>query len=109
MRIGTRSGPDLLDLVQTGWDRTAMGARRRGRAGILAGFLAVVALAVSGCTPSSGTVGTPVPLPATSSPPAGSPSPSPAVPTGPVQPAGDPSDVVSGLQAPWSVLPVDGS
>src|SRR4051794_8607773 len=91
-----------------------MGTRRRSRAGILlAGVLAVAALGVSGCTPSSGSVGTPVPLPATSSPAAspgaGTPSPSPAVPTGPVQPAGDPADVVSGLQAPWSVLPVDGS
>ncbi|WP_210507582.1 sorbosone dehydrogenase family protein [Naasia sp. SYSU D00057] len=86
-----------------------MGSRRSGAGTALLGALLAVGLA--GCTSSGGgSVGTPVPLPSASSPPASpSATPTPAGPTGPVQPAGEPSDVVTGLDAPWSVVPVDGS
>src|SRR4051794_24438245 len=108
MRIETRSRPDLLDLVRCGCDRTAMVTRPSGRAAVLAAA-GVVALALSGCTsPSGGDAATPVPLPSASVP-SPSASTTPSIPTGPVQPAGQPSDVVTGLTAPWSVVPVDGS
>jgi glucose/arabinose dehydrogenase len=85
---------------------------RRGRA--RAGGIAVaVVLLLAGCTGAGGNRSTPVPLPPETRPPSEtaspSPSPTPAGPTGPVQPAGDPSDIVTGLQSPWSVVPVGDS
>ncbi|WP_210479839.1 sorbosone dehydrogenase family protein [Naasia sp. SYSU D00948] len=69
---------------------------------------ALVVLALTACAESPREpAGTPVPLPSTTSP--SSASPTPTGPAGAVQPAGEPSDLATGLQAPWSVVPVDGA
>jgi glucose/arabinose dehydrogenase len=107
MRIETRSEPDLLDSVRLGWHRSGMRLRTAARGAAAVALLA----ALTGCTSGDGggLVGTPVPLPTATPTSSASPSPSPSGPTGPVQPAGDPSDLVTGLESPWSVVPVDGS
>ena len=61
--------------------------------------LAVVAL-LAGCAG---------PAPAPTPPPAASPTPTPTPARGPVQPAGDPVVVASGLASPWSVVLLPGS
>ncbi|WP_111768245.1 PQQ-dependent sugar dehydrogenase [Nakamurella deserti] len=62
-----------------------------------------VAPATTAVTPASTTA-----APATTvEPSAGSATPSTASVTGPVRPAGEPTDVVTGLDAPWSVVFVD--
>lgn len=69
---------------------------------------AVAVLLLSACSDSgrSGPVdSTPAPLPTTTSIPSTSP---PTGPVGAVQPAGEPTDLATGLDVPWSVLPVEG-
>ncbi len=62
--------------------------------------LALVGLLLAGCTPAQSGVASPVPTPTT--------SPS-TEPEGPVQPVGQAEVVAEGLQAPWSVVHLEGA
>ncbi|MCU1570067.1 MAG: glucose dehydrogenase [Naasia sp.] len=67
--------------------------------------LTAAALVLAGCVPQdAGGGATPVPLP--SPPPGASSTPSGTPLEDALQPAGTPEDVVTGLEAPWSVLPI---
>ncbi|WP_150307829.1 PQQ-dependent sugar dehydrogenase [Planctomonas psychrotolerans] len=68
----------------------------------------VVALVVSGCSPQeqppAAVEGTPAPAPTEPSPPTDDEA---TEPVGPVQPAGTPAALATGLQAPWSMARLD--
>jgi glucose/arabinose dehydrogenase len=89
-------------------------ATRRPSITLAVALALTASLGLAGCVPgeADGTEGTrrgtPAPSPTAAESPAQAPSatpaPTPAALPGPVQPAGTPRDVVTGLDAPWSIL-----